>query len=63
MNTLRFLCARFHKEIAKGAEEVLNWVCNEKGATLTSLLCKLKQNTEKEDRKDLDYVVNAKHVL
>ena len=24
------LCVRFHREIAKGAEEIWNWVCNEK---------------------------------
>ena len=30
-----------------------------KGVTLASLLCKLKQKTEKEDRKDLDYVIKC----
>ena len=30
-----------------------------KGVTLASLLCKLKQKTEKEDRKDLDYIIKC----
>ena len=29
------------------------------GVTLASLICKLKQKTEKEDRKDLDYVIKC----
>ena len=32
-----------------------------KGVTLASLLCKLKQKTEKEDRKDLDYIIKCEN--
>ena len=32
----------------------------EKETTLASLLCKLKQKTEKEDKKDIDFVINCK---
>ena len=31
-----------------------------KGTTLASVLCKLKQKTEKEDKKDVDYIINCK---
>ena len=31
-----------------------------KGTTLASLLCKLKQKPEKEDKKDIDYIINCK---
>ena len=31
-----------------------------KGTTLASVLCKLKQKTEKEDRKDVDYIITCK---
>ena len=31
-----------------------------KGVTLASLLCKLKQKTEKEDKKDSDYITKRK---
>ena len=31
-----------------------------KGTTLASVLCKLKQKTEKEDKKDVDYIINWK---
>ena len=31
-----------------------------KGVTIGSLLCKLNQKTEKEDKEDLDYIIKCK---
>ena len=32
----------------------------EKGTTLASVLCKLKQKTEKEKKKNMDYIIKCK---
>ena len=57
-----------HAPCVRGFTEILQKVLNKfgvgfvmkKGTTLASLLCKLKQKTEKEDKKDIDYIINCK---
>ena len=47
------VCSRFHRKITKWAQQIWSGIFMKNGTTLASLLCKLKQKTEKEDRKTL----------
>ena len=50
-------CSGFHRKIAERAQKIGIRFVMKKGTTLASVLCKLKQKTEKAARKNMDYII------